>query len=142
MIWLKTWIRAKLFSIFLELSKIKIEKAGVKLQTMWHCKYSGILESKVKFDETYMKMSKYENSAFPYPVHSTVNLPAWLVFNFLLKCEPLIKTRNSMIRSKKYTQIYFIFYILKELSPNYFLIVFYKTKFLKRSCKISRRDKY
>ena len=44
---------------------------------MWHCKYSVILESKVKFDETYMKMSKYENSAFPYFVHSTVNLCAW-----------------------------------------------------------------
>ena len=64
------------FSIFLEFSKIKIDKAGVKLQTMWQCKYSGILEFNVKFDETYMKMSKYENNTFPYPVHSTVNLPA------------------------------------------------------------------
>ena len=25
----------------------------------------------------YMKKSKYENGAFPYSVHSTVNLPAW-----------------------------------------------------------------
>ena len=24
-----------------------------------------------------MKMSKYENSVFPYSVHSTVNLSAW-----------------------------------------------------------------
>ena len=24
-----------------------------------------------------MKMSKYENSAFPYSIYSTVNLPAW-----------------------------------------------------------------
>ena len=24
-----------------------------------------------------MKMSKYDNSVFPYSVHSTVNLPAW-----------------------------------------------------------------
>ena len=35
-----------------------------------------ILGSKVKFDKMYMKMSKYENSVFPYFVHSTVNLPA------------------------------------------------------------------
>ena len=44
---------------------------------MWHCKYSEILESKEKFDKTYMKMSKYENNVFPYSVNSTVNLPAW-----------------------------------------------------------------
>ena len=25
----------------------------------------------------YMKKSKYENGAFPYSVHFTVNLPAW-----------------------------------------------------------------
>ena len=30
-----------------------------------------------KFDEIYIKMSKYENSVFPHSVHSTVNLPAW-----------------------------------------------------------------
>ena len=24
-----------------------------------------------------MKMSNYDNSVFPYPLHSTVNLPAW-----------------------------------------------------------------
>ena len=36
-----------------------------------------ILESKVKFDEAYMKMSKYENSVFPYSVCPIVNLPAW-----------------------------------------------------------------
>ena len=34
-------------------------------------------ESKVKFDETYMKMSKYENSVFRYSANSTVSLPAW-----------------------------------------------------------------
>ena len=44
---------------------------------MRHCKYSVILEFKVKFDETDMKMSKYENNVFPYSVHSTVNLHAW-----------------------------------------------------------------
>ena len=31
-------------------------------KSMWHCKYSVIRESKVKFNELYMKMSKYENS--------------------------------------------------------------------------------
>ena len=44
---------------------------------MWSCKYSVILESKVKFDETSMKMSQYEKSEFRYSVHSTVNHPAW-----------------------------------------------------------------
>ena len=44
---------------------------------MRHYKYSVILETKVKFDETHMKMSKYENSVFPYSVHSTVNLRTW-----------------------------------------------------------------
>ena len=43
----------------------------------WHCKYCVILESEVKFGKTYMKMSKYENSVFPYSLHSNVNLPAW-----------------------------------------------------------------
>ena len=33
---------------------------------MWHCKYSVIFESKVQFGEKYMKMSKCENSLFPY----------------------------------------------------------------------------
>ena len=44
---------------------------------MWHCKYSVILESKVQFGEKYMKMSKCENSLFPYFLHSAVSLPAW-----------------------------------------------------------------
>ena len=44
---------------------------------MWNCKYSTILESKVKFDKTYMKMSKYKKSVFPYSVHYTPNLSAW-----------------------------------------------------------------
>ena len=44
---------------------------------MWHCRYSAILESKAKFDETYMKITKYEDIVFPYSAHSTVNLHAW-----------------------------------------------------------------
>ena len=48
---------------------------------MWHCKYSVFLESKVKFDETYMKMSKYENSLFPYSLYSTVKVPATFFVN-------------------------------------------------------------
>ena len=56
---------------------------------MWHCKYSVILESNVIFHETYMKMSKYENSLFPYSLHSTVNLRALHVgrkTQMLLQC--------------------------------------------------------
>ena len=67
---------------------------------MWYCKHSVILESKKKFDETYMKMSKYENSVFPYSIYSTVNLSA------------CIETER------------------------------WKCYFERRSCKISRRDKY
>lgn len=66
-----------LFSIFLKPNQIKIDKAGVKLQTYVHYKYFLIFESKVKVDKTYMKTSKYQNSVFPYCVHSTVNLPTW-----------------------------------------------------------------
>ena len=44
---------------------------------MCHCKLYLILESYVKFDETYTKISKYENSLFSYSLHSTVNLPEW-----------------------------------------------------------------
>ena len=74
----KHGLELKFFSsVFLKFNQIKSDKAGVKLQTMWHCKYSGIPESKVKFDEKYMKMSKYENNAFLYSVLSNVNLPAW-----------------------------------------------------------------
>ena len=63
----------KLFSsIFL-----KLNQSLWSSKPMWHCKYSVILESEAKFDETHMKMSKYKNSVFPYSVHSTVNLAAW-----------------------------------------------------------------
>ena len=65
------------YSIFLKLNQIKINKAGVKLQAYVTLHYSVFLVSKVKFDETYMKMSIYENSLFPCSLHSTVNLPAW-----------------------------------------------------------------
>ena len=44
---------------------------------MWHWKYSVILKSKVKFVETYMKMSKYANNMSLYSAYSTVNLPEW-----------------------------------------------------------------
>ena len=70
------------FSIFskltqIELTQIEINKAGVKLQTYVTLEITVILESKVKLDESYMKMSKYENSVFSYSLHSTVHLPAW-----------------------------------------------------------------
>ena len=46
---------------------------------MWPWKYFVILESKVRFDETYMKMSKYKNSLFPYYLQITVHLPEWML---------------------------------------------------------------
>ena len=59
------------------LAKSKLIKQVWSCKPLWHCKYSVILKSKVKFDKTYMKMSKYENSVFPHFLHSTVNLTAW-----------------------------------------------------------------
>ena len=44
---------------------------------MLHCKYFVIFESIVKFAETYMKMSKYENSLLPYFLQITANLLEW-----------------------------------------------------------------
>ena len=69
----QTWVRVKvIFLNFLETyNQIKINKAGVKLQTYV------ILQILCNFDKTYMKMSTYENSVFPYSLHSTVNLSAW-----------------------------------------------------------------
>ena len=58
-----------LFSIFSKRNQIKIIKAGAKLQAYV------TLEIKVRFDETYMEMSKYENRLFPYSLQITVNLP-------------------------------------------------------------------
>ena len=58
-------------------TKSKLIEQVWSSKPMWHYKYSVILETKVKFDETHMKMSKYENSVFPYSVHSTVNLRTW-----------------------------------------------------------------
>ena len=56
-------------------TKSKLIKVLWSYKLMWHYKYFAILESKVKVDETYMKMSDYENSLFQYSLHSTVNLP-------------------------------------------------------------------
>ena len=59
------------------LTKSKLIKQVWSCKPMWHRKYSVILESKGKFNETFKKMSKYENSVFPYSLHSIVNLPTW-----------------------------------------------------------------
>ena len=54
---------------------------------MWPIKYSAILESKVNFDETYTKMSKCENSVFPYYFHSIINFQhGGRKTQMLLKC--------------------------------------------------------
>ena len=44
---------------------------------MWCWEYSAVLESIAKFEQTYIKISKYGNSVFPYSLHSPANLPAW-----------------------------------------------------------------
>ena len=59
------------------LVKSKLTKLVWSCKAMWPCKYFVILESKVKFYETYMKMSKYENSLCPYSLQISVNLPEW-----------------------------------------------------------------
>ena len=51
-----------LVSIFSKLNQIKINQADVKLQAYVTLQMPRNLESKVRFDKTYMKMSKYENS--------------------------------------------------------------------------------
>ena len=73
---------------------------------MWHCKYFVILESIVKFAETYMKMSKYENSLFPYFLQITANLPQWklkdtnvtLIYFLRLLTETITPERKSFFR--------------------------------------------
>ena len=75
-----------LFSIFSKRNQIKIIKAGVKLQAYVTLEILCNPWTKVRFDETYMEMSKYENSLFPYSLQITVNLPEWKlkVTNFTL----------------------------------------------------------
>ena len=135
-------------------------------------------------------MSKYENSFFPYSLHSTANLSEWRLKDtnvtllslhvyslrqLLLKekayfqnymtnivkidktCEELWRNRNFsffkfllrstcstwflsrityfMIRNKKYTQIC----ILIEFPRKTFSKIFNRRKFLRRSCKITRK---
>ena len=54
---------------------------------MWPIKYSAILESQVNFDETYTKMSRCENSVFPYYFHSIINFQqGGRKTQMLLKC--------------------------------------------------------
>ena len=135
-------------------------------------------------------MSKYENSFFPYSLHSSVNLSEWRLkdtnvtllslpvcslrqlllkekacfqnymtnivkidktcedlwcnrnfsfFNFLLRstCSTWFLSRITyfMIRNKKYTQIC----ILIEFQRKTFSKIFNRRKFLRRSCKTTRK---
>ena len=74
---------------------------------MWHCKYPAILESKVKFDETHIKMSKYENSVFPFFVHSTVNLPAWRPKHTLMSFLCLFTfSRQWLLKEKFFSKLH------------------------------------
>ena len=61
-----------LFSIFSKLNLIKINKVDVQLEgyVTLQLLCNPWIQSKI-----FRKVS--ENSVFPYPVHSTVNLPAW-----------------------------------------------------------------
>ena len=84
---------------------------------MWHCKYSVFLGSKVKFDETYMKMSKYENSLFPYSLCSTIEAPATFFVNPMrqLPANEKFCSQNCMANAVKFGEI------REELSTSHFL---------------------
>ena len=66
------------FSLFSKLNQTKIKKARVKLQAYVTPQIlcNPWIQSKIQRIR-FVKMSKYENSVFPYSVHSTVNLSAW-----------------------------------------------------------------
>ena len=59
------------------LTKSKSIKQVWGSKRMWCWEYSAVLESIAKFEQTYIKISKYGNSVFPYSLHSPANLPAW-----------------------------------------------------------------
>ena len=58
--------------------------------------------------------------------------------NFLLKYEPHINDKELHDKEQKIYTNFFHFYVLKEL----FSEIFNEKKFLRRSCKISRKDIY
>ena len=66
------------FSLFSKLNQTKIKKARVKLQAYVTPQIlcNPWIQSKIERIR-FVEMSKYENSVFPYSVHSTVNLSAW-----------------------------------------------------------------
>ena len=75
-----------------------------------------------------MEMSKYENSVFPYPLPSTVNLYAWmrkdenvtLMFFLLLFTETITPKRKDFFQNYM-TNIVKIDQIRKELSTSHFV---------------------
>ena len=93
-----------------------------------HCEYALILESKVKFDKTNMKMSKYENSVFPYSIHFTVNLPAWkpkntnvTLMSFLRLFTETINPERKVFSQNYMTNVVKIDEIREELSKFHFV---------------------
>ena len=73
-------------------------------------------------------MSKYENSVFPYSVHSTVNLPTWrrkdknvTLTSFLrLLTETITHERKGLFQNYM-TNVVKIDEILEELSTSHFV---------------------
>ena len=63
-------------------------------------------------------MSKYENSAFPYSLHSTLNLPAWRPkdTNVTLMSVHLVFFQNDMTNVVKIDEI------REELSTSHFVM--------------------
>ena len=74
-------------------------------------------------------MSNYENSVFPYSVHSTVNLPAWRPkdANVTLMSFPRLFTETITPERKKFFFQNFMVNVVKideireELSTSYFV---------------------
>ena len=74
-------------------------------------------------------MSNYENSVFPYSLHSTANIPAWrskdanvtLMCFLLLFTETIAPERKSFFQNYK-TNIVKIYKICEELSTSHFVM--------------------
>ena len=108
---------------FRNLTKSKLIKQAWSCKPMCHNQYSVILESKVKLDGTYMKMSRYENSLLPYSLHYTVKLSEWrlkdtkvsLISFLCLFTETITPERKSFFFQNYMTNIVKIDEICEEL---------------------------
>ena len=75
-----------------------------------------------------MQMSKYENSVFPYPLPSTVNLYPWMpkdtnvtLMSFLLLFTETVTAKRKDFFQNYMTNIVKIDEIRKELSTSHFV---------------------